>query len=99
MSAPDREIVFSPEARAELRDILAFTRRRWGVEQRRAYERLLADAFAKLSLFPDLGSARPEYGEHVRGFRVAQHVILYRTMDTEVRIAGIRHVRQAFPEG
>ena len=93
MSVP-RRVVLSPEARADLRSISAFTRKQWGAAQRRAYSQRLRDAFDQLAQFPGLGEMRPEYGPAIRGLTVGQHVVFYVVVTDALNIVRVLHVRR-----
>jgi toxin ParE1/3/4 len=74
--------------------VLVYTHQQWGQAQRRVYRQRLFDAFAELERFPDLGLARPEYGQGIRSHRVGQHIVIYQPHETELRIVRILHARR-----
>lgn len=94
MSVRKRRLALTRIAQEDFRSLLTFTERQWGKSQRRTYRQRILDSFAELLRFPALGSARPELGQHVRTFRVEQHIVVYQPSDTELLILRIPHVRR-----
>jgi toxin ParE1/3/4 len=94
MSARSPRFVLAPRARRDLRDILKYTERQWGREQRRRYSSQLRAAFAQLAQFPGLGKPRPGFGPEARAYPVEQHLVIYQPSDAEVLILRILHVRR-----
>lgn len=74
------------DARADFRSILRYTRRRWGVEQRRIYGRHLEAAMEQLTRFPRQGEERDDLPHGMRARVVAEHVIYYRADDERVAV-------------
>lgn len=58
MSARKRRLIVASEARADLCDILRFTVKRWGREQRTVYKAKLDAAMRGLLDYPDRGHPR-----------------------------------------
>ena len=94
MSARRPRLVLTPRAQRDLRNVLVYTHQQWGQAQRRVYRQRLFDAFAELLTFPELGPARPEYGQGIRSHRVGQHVVIYQPHETELRIVRVLHARR-----
>jgi toxin ParE1/3/4 len=74
--------------------MLVYTEQQWGKAQRRVYRQQFVDAFSDLVTFPELGLARPEYGQGIRSHRVGQHVVIYQPHETELRIVRVLHARR-----
>ena len=94
MSARSRRLVFTSNARSDIRNVLVFTEQQWGKPQRRTYERLISESIAKIARFPHLGRFRPEYGPDFQSLRVRQHVIVYQVTDTKISIIRDLHIRR-----
>jgi toxin ParE1/3/4 len=94
MSARERRVVLAPKARADFRDILRYTARRWGSAQRDAYRQTLFRGFAHLARYPLVGQERPEYGQDTRSYPIGSHVAIYEASETELLIARIIHERR-----
>ncbi|MGH2614809.1 MAG: type II toxin-antitoxin system RelE/ParE family toxin [Thermomicrobiales bacterium] len=94
MSARNRRLVLTSEARSDLRDAVVFSEQRWGKSQRREYERSIASALDALATFPHLGRSRPDYGRAFYSFPVRQHVIVYQVTETDIIVVRLLHVRR-----
>jgi toxin ParE1/3/4 len=94
MSARNRRLVITSQARSDLRHALLFSEQQWGKAQRREYERQIFEALANLESFPHLGRLRPEYGSDPLSFPVGQHVAIYQVRETEIRIVRLLHIRR-----
>ncbi|HAG81196.1 MAG TPA: plasmid stabilization protein ParE [Cyanobacteria bacterium UBA12227] len=95
----------TPQARSDLKNILKYTQKTWGSEQRERYKKLLNDAFTKIAANPARGFPREElrpgyYSYHVGSH--GRHYIFYRVLDDTVEVVRILHdsmdIRQHFPE-
>ena len=81
-------ITISPSARAQIRDVLAFTRDRYGALKAQQYSLLIRMALRELRQNPAIGKHRPEihpdaWTYHIgRGGKKARHLFLYRIRDT-----------------
>ena len=91
MSAPKRRLIVAPEARADLRDILRFTARRWGNQQRAAYKAKLDEGMERLRSHPFIGRARDDLVSGLRAYPVEAHVLYYEVGEREVIIVRILH--------
>lgn len=94
MSAHNRRLVLLPEARNDLRDVLLFTERRWGREQRHVYRQRLSAVLHQLATFPNLGRLRQEFGPATFSFPVEQHIVFYRFTASQLIVIRILHVRR-----
>ncbi len=94
MSSRRRRVVVSAAARGDLRDALAFTQDRWGIGKRREYRRRILDVFEHIAMFPELGKVMPEHSQEARGFRVGQHIVVYKVSDAELAVARLMQVRR-----
>lgn len=94
MSARRLRVVLTDQAESDLRDILNFTARTWGREQRSAYRRLMRDATTTLASSPSLGRARDDLFAGLRSFPVRSHILYYLEADDRLVIIRILHTRQ-----
>ena len=74
-------------------DILLFSRRRWGSEQRSHYKARILEVFAALAKNPEMGIERSEISPGLRSFPFEWHLVLYR-IDTEHRLIIERVIHQ-----
>jgi toxin ParE1/3/4 len=93
MSNPERELVLSPRAEADLTDILQYTLETWGEAQLAAYAGVLDDALRLLRDNPEIGTARPAVSERHRFLPAGEHVIAYRLTATRIEVSRILHGR------
>ena len=93
MSAPEKAVVLSAEARDDLNSILLYTWQQWGEEQRDRYKATLDRALAALSDFPELGPQAPGFLSGCRVRPVGRHVLFYRITDDEIEVVRILHER------
>jgi toxin ParE1/3/4 len=91
MSAPDRRVVFTPDARADFTSILLHSADQWGDRQRDIYAERLTSAIHDLARFPHLGPAREDLSPGLRSHRVEQHVVFYRVGNDTITITRILH--------
>jgi toxin ParE1/3/4 len=92
MSVP-KSVSFSRRARADYTNIMLYTLKKWGAEQRDSYSVTLNDALDRLAQFPELGEARDDLAPGVREWHVAQHVMFYRVTPKTIGLLRIRHVK------
>lgn len=64
-------------AQIQLSDILLYTEREWGEEQRMLYSRRLIDIMGMLADTPDIGRRRDDLSAGLRSYPVDSHVIYY----------------------
>ena len=93
MSAPDRIIVLSAKANADVRSIIRYASRLWGAEASKMHVQELLERLKILAHQPELGSPRPEYGRGRRGFVLDSYLVLYAVTRTEIRVARIIHTK------
>lgn len=94
MSARRRRVVYTNDARTELRDILLYTEQEWDRQQRAAYERLIRDTIRTITRTPSIGRARDELSKGLRSHPVGSHVLFYWEREGELIIAHILHSRR-----
>lgn len=94
MSSRKRTVVLTDQAKADLKDILNFTAREWGREQRSAYRRLIRDATSTLASSPSLGRARDDLFAGLRSYPARSHMLYYMEAEDRLFIVRILHSRQ-----
>ena len=90
----DLQLVISPAARDDLRDIYHFGLRRWGQSQSSKFLLNLKEQLWSLTTQPLIGFERPELLAGMRSFSVENHVIFYRAHSNKVEIIRVLHGRQ-----
>ncbi|MGI8482994.1 MAG: type II toxin-antitoxin system RelE/ParE family toxin [Thermomicrobiales bacterium] len=93
MSASDRIIVVSAKANADIRSIIRYAGRLCGLDVTKMHVQDLLDRLKILTIQPELGSPRPEYGRGRRGFVLDSYLVLYSVTRTEIRVARIIHTK------
>ena len=91
MSARSRQLILAPGAKRDFRDILMFTERRWGKEQRSRYKAKLDHGLRDLVRFPGRGPSRDDVSPGLRGLPVEAHVIYYRVDEQAINVVRILH--------
>ncbi|MES9861223.1 MAG: type II toxin-antitoxin system RelE/ParE family toxin [Candidatus Thiodiazotropha sp. LLP2] len=81
----------SRAARADLKNIAAYTQKVWGAEQRRTYLKGLDLAFRFLADNPLAGSPCEYVAEGLRKHRFESHTIFYENVDSAVLIVRVLH--------
>ena len=75
-------LVFSPLARHDLKEIYQYGFRNWGATQASDYLNTLKDHFWNLTKQPKIGIERGELLPNMRSFPVERHVVFYRLQGT-----------------
>jgi toxin ParE1/3/4 len=86
-------VVVSPRAQDDIVGIAAHTLEMWGEAQMSRYVDGLNARFAELARFPSTGRRRDEIGPGYRSIVQGSHIVFYRTMDRDLVIVRILHVR------
>jgi toxin ParE1/3/4 len=82
---------FTAQARADLRDIAVYTRRKWGDEQCRRYLEVLRGACRRLIEQPELRRQCPDVPPYCRAL-VGKHALFYRLeADGSVLVVRVLH--------
>jgi toxin ParE1/3/4 len=104
--SPDRLLVVrSPLAKRDIVDVIAFTKRRWGSEQARAYGALITEALNALTSNAGLGVLRDDIRPGLRAYHIrqsgrpARHILFYVVADGGiVRIVRLLHEAMDFTQ-
>jgi toxin ParE1/3/4 len=83
----------SEPARADLREIRAFSRRRWGSRQADEYVGLIIARFAWLMVNSSRGARQDHILPGLRRVNVRRHAIFYRDLRDTVEISRVLHQR------
>ncbi len=81
----------SRSARADLKNVAAYTQKVWGAEQRRTYLKGLDLAFHFLAENPFAGVPCNYVVEGLRKHRFESHTIFYEKVDNEISIVRVLH--------
>lgn len=93
--------VFSDAARADRREITAFTVERFGVEQARRLRIRFEDVLNSLAESPLVGHTKPEIdppGRRFRYFTVLSFIVVYEPTDSGIRVARLLHGARSLAE-
>jgi toxin ParE1/3/4 len=93
MSAPNPQVVVTPDARADLTSIALYTAERWGDRQRDVYIERIVTAMYDLVRLPGRGRLSEDLGSGIRACAVEQHIVYYLASDREVTILRVLHSR------
>lgn len=88
------QIIISPAARDDLRDIYHFGLRKWGQNRSGKYLEETKERFWALCEQPHMGCERPELLPEMRSFAVASHVVFYRPQSQRIEVIRVLHGRQ-----
>ena len=83
--------IVSPEAQADVCDILQYTFEEWGLEQAEKYKRVLDKAFLVINHSPQIGHRRPDIPSEYRAFQAGQHVIVFRIKEKTIYVVRVLH--------
>jgi toxin ParE1/3/4 len=89
-----RKLRLTADARADIRSILRYTARQWGIRQRDIYHAALLEGMDKLLRHPALGEERTDLFDGCRALRVEHHLLFYRIAETGIVVGRVLHVRQ-----
>jgi len=79
-------------AKSDLKNIARFTQKRWGLEQRNKYLKMLDDSFHQLASHPATGRACNEIKVGYYKFPTGSHMIFYRKKGAlKIQIVRVLH--------
>jgi toxin ParE1/3/4 len=90
----NHNLVISPAARDDLREIYQFGLRNWGQNQSSSYLDKLKELFWLLTEQNHIGVERPEIFPEARSFAVERHVVFYQVQSNHIEIIRVLHARQ-----
>jgi plasmid stabilization system protein ParE len=95
MSARSRRYLTIREAaKRDIDDILLYTRRRWGIDQRRRQRAQLRQAMRSLLDYPELGPPRDDPFSGCRNLPLEHHVVFYHIAGNEIVVGRVLHSSQ-----
>lgn len=87
-------VLLRPAARADLGAIWRYGAAKWSIEAADHYVEALSKAFELIASFPEAMPLREELEPPVRAYPVRSHLIIYRSLESEVEVIRIRHGRE-----
>jgi len=88
------QLVISPAAKSDLKNIFQFGLRNWGQSQSESYLENLKDHVWNLTEQPLIGIERPELLDNIRSSPVESHMLFYRVLSKQIEIVRILHGKQ-----
>jgi len=86
---PSLSTRLSPLARQDFKEVLKYTRGRWGAEQKEKYKNLLDASINRIAEFPRLGKPLKGLPEWSLAYYAGRHVIVYQVRETHLEIIRI----------
>ncbi len=87
------QIVVSPQAQRDLKEIRTYTLQGWGANQADIYLGKIEAAFYSLLNSPEIGRERNDVRTGYRSIVIEKHVLFYKIEKSEIHILGIPHGR------
>ena len=91
---PAYQLVITPVAKNDIKDIYQYGLRQWGQAQSDSYLAAVKNQFWLLTEHPLMGVERPELLPHTRSLTIHSHTVFYRVTTDKVEILRILHGRQ-----
>ncbi len=91
---PAHQLVITPAAKTDLKEIYQYGLRQWGQAQSDSYFETLKEHFWALTTQPLIGVERPELLTGARSLPIESHTLFYRLTTDTVEIIRILHGRQ-----
>jgi toxin ParE1/3/4 len=91
---PTHQLVISPAAKSDLKDIYQYGLRQWGQAQSDDYLANLKNQFWLLTEQPLMGTERPELLPDMRSLPIESHTLFYRVTANRLEILRVLHGRQ-----
>ena len=88
------QLVISPAAKDDLRDIYQYGLRQWGKIQSESYLSTIKNQFWLLTQQPLMGTERPELLPETRSIPIKSHTLFYRVTANRVEVIRVLHGRQ-----
>lgn len=88
------QLVISPTAKADLKQIYQYGLRQWGQARSDNYLLTLKARVWLLTEQPSMGTERPELLSGIRSLPLESHVLFYRVTASTVEIVRVLHGRQ-----
>jgi toxin ParE1/3/4 len=94
MTSRTRRIFLTPEARDDIKHILAYTDREWGRAQVSVYRDRLWEGFEFLLDNPFAGTRRDDILPGYRIWRIEKHFAIYKVEETRIAVIRVLHVHR-----
>ena len=91
------EIIISPTAKRELREIGIYTEKQWGRQQRQQYVARLNNRVLKSAEHPTYGRQRHNLPGAPYSYHEGRHVIFYRIVPNGIEVIRVLHDAVDFP--
>lgn len=88
-----KEINLSPKANGDLEDIWSYSQEKFGVDKADEYISRFSDIFDVLATH-EIGTKRPELGEHIFSLPIEKHMIFFIPSDTAITVIRILNQSQ-----
>jgi toxin ParE1/3/4 len=88
------ELIVTPQADRDIRDILQYTIQRWGSGQEDRYRQVLLSALERVRTFPDIGHPAEGRPSNIRIYHLRHHFIQYQREPDKVVILRIINPRR-----
>tara|TARA_B100001146_G_C16166781_1_gene428229 strand:+ start:631 stop:933 length:303 start_codon:yes stop_codon:yes gene_type:complete len=87
------QIILSPRAQADLKNVRAYTVSTYGDDQTKKYLSLLEDGINQLLDNSEIGRNRDDVKLGYRSLNIEKHIIFYKIKKTDIHILGVIHSR------
>lgn len=88
-----KRLRISDPARKDLESIAEYTKREWGVAQKRKYLSQIKDAFKTILDAPGIGVPRDDITDGLRAHPIRKHMVFFRVTRNEVAVVRVLHER------
>lgn len=92
-----KPIRYSELARADLREVLASSRERWGVQQTKRYMAAIRGAALKIRQTPYVGRRRDDIDDATRSVVAGRHLIFYEIHERFIFVQRVLHGNRDHP--
>ncbi len=90
------KVLYSPEAKKDVKEIGRYTEKQWGKTQRNKYLKRLENRILSLAVNPQAGRMRYELTNSPLSFHEARHVIFYQEIREGIKVIRILYDRMDF---
>lgn len=87
-------LVFTPAAKADLKEIYRYGLQQWGQDQSLRYLEKLKNKLWSLTELPFMGVERSALVVGMRSLSVESHIVFYRVTTNQIDIVRVLHARQ-----
>ena len=87
------QIILSPRAQNDLKNVRNYTIETYGEKQAAKYLSVIEDGINQLLDNPEIGRLRDDVKSGYRALNIEKHIIFYKIKITEIHILGVVHGR------